>query len=90
MKENDKKYKTEKLLIEKYGILLSVGEVALVLKYKERTIRNLMSSNNWPIPIVQVQGSIRMHVADVAEYINSSVVFRKKRGRPRKTKCDYM
>ncbi|MFW5886918.1 MAG: helix-turn-helix domain-containing protein [Bacteroidota bacterium] len=87
----EKNYKnTEQLLIEKYGILLSVPEVAFLLKYKEQTVRNLMASKKWPIPIAKISGSIRMHVQDVARFIDSSIVVRKKRGRPKKCGNDNM
>lgn len=85
MKENCKN-NTEQLLIKEYGILLSVTEVALVLKYKEQTVRNMMASKKWPIPIAKISGSIRMHVQDVARFIDSSIIVnRKKRGRPQKS-----
>lgn len=76
------------LLRQTFGprVLLDIDDVAAAIGVASKTIRNKIPTE-WPIPAQLIQGRWRMHVAAVAQAIDSGALDfyqRRRRGRPRK------
>lgn len=81
--------RTLAMLRESFGpqIMLGIDDVATVTGVAAKTIRNKIPSE-WPIPAQFIQGRWKMHVAALAEAIDTGALDfyrRRRRGRPRKS-----
>ncbi len=61
---------TQALLMDKFGPLLTVENVAEVLHVDKRTVQNQHSARTLGIPGIKRGQALLFHVADVAAYID--------------------
>lgn len=62
---------TQMILAEKYGVLLSIPQIAEVCGMAEGTLRNEISAGTCPIPTSKQGGRRVAHYQDVAVYLDS-------------------
>lgn len=63
---------TQMFLLEKYGPILSVADLADLLGREEQTIRNQISAGSFEIPTTRNASGRRIaHYQDAANYIDS-------------------
>lgn len=59
------------LIVEKYGVLLGVDQLAEVVGLDEGTVRNQISAGTFAIPTSRQGGRRVAHYQDVAAYLDS-------------------
>lgn len=61
-------------LIERYGITMSVQDIAEVMHMRPASIYNKLSRNDFDIPIFKIGRKVVAYTKDVSDYLDNSRV----------------